>query len=699
MAFNINGFQASFTGGEISPDLNDRIDLAKYSTACKALENMQIMPHGGVYKRTGFRYLANVTEPVRLMPFIFSVDQTYMLAWGTNTLSFFTENGSVLGADNKPYTIKTPYSLAEASALSYIQSADVIYLASLDSPVYKLSRIAHDNWTLEKLSFVPETVPPLGVTGFLYDKRTPPEHEADGLNSKYWKFRITSINGASGEESLPSAFIYVLGPENMRNNCYPKLSWNGVAGVTEYRVYQDKSGKYGYIGSAEGLMFDAKNIAPDMLDSFPIANDPFINENYPGSVCFFQQRLVFGGSRKRPQTLWFSMSANYENFSMSSPVKADDSIEVTIASNEVSLIQWMISLRTLLVGTTGVEWEIKGTGEGGAISPFGITILPQSYRGSATIDAQIVGSTILHVGRTYKEVRDLLYSFGSDSYEGTDRALLASHLFENNTITKWTYQQSPDSIVWCCRDDGVLLGMTYIKEHDIYGWHRHITDGKFLDCACVPGKNTDNLFVLTTRIINNVPHYFIEVQDVRTVNEANTINAFYVDCGLSYSGEPIKEISGLNHLLGKTVNILADGGVVAPQIVRALDDNKIGIILPEAASVIHIGLGYTARIQSMGLEPTMQDGSSVGRLKRVVSIGVDIRATNSIKIGASFDKMFDAKLRARNDPPDKPPSPFTGIVHITISDVPKTQITACVESSNPVPLIVLAMTPSFDVFS
>lgn len=693
----LNGFQSSFTGGELSPDLTMRIDLAKYGTACKTIENMQIMPHGGVYKRTGFRYLHQFSSKVRLMPFVFSSTQTYVLCWGDNILTFMTQSGPVLNSGGDVYTISTPYSYTEASEMGFIQSADVIYLASRSKTPYKLSRIGHASWTLNPISFSPTALIPSDLSGYLYDNRTAAEIEADGPNDHAWRFRVTNVD-SEGEESLPSGIVTVMGPENLRNNCFPKLNWSNTSGSTEYRVYQEKNGKYGYIGSTDVSEFDAKNIAPDLLDSFPVARNPFENGNFPGAVCFYQQRLVFAGSTAKPQSLWFSRTGNYENFAISSPLKADDAIDVTISSNEVSLIQWLVSLRTLLVGTAGVEWEIRGSGEGGSISATGISILPQSYRGSSHLGAQIVGNTVLHVSRTHKEVRDLLYDFGSDSYTGSDRAILATHLFENNTITRWTYQQEPDSIVWCIRDDGVLLGMTYMKDHDVYGWHRHSTNGLFIDIACIPGDNIDSLFVLAERTIDGITSYFCEIQDKRVINEADSINDFFVDCGLSYAGTDVTKVTGLDHLKGETVNILADGGVVKPQVVRLLSGGGYGVLLDVAASVIHVGLPYEARLQSLGLEPQTQEGSSVGRQKQVFSIGVFLRATNAVSIGEDFENMREQKLRSSNDKPNSPPAPVTKEVFMLIGGDVSTQVHVCVSSKDPLALIVLAFTPTFAVY-
>lgn len=160
MAFH--GFQSSFTAGELSPSLAVRIDLARYHTGCSLLENMVVHPHGGASKRGGLRYLAALAGKTRLMPFIFSSAETYVLAWSEKKLSFFTKEGQLLDGAGNPYVLTTPFSYETAKKMGFVQSADVVYLVSEDFAPYKLCRYAHDNWKLEAVNFSPKAAPPAG---------------------------------------------------------------------------------------------------------------------------------------------------------------------------------------------------------------------------------------------------------------------------------------------------------------------------------------------------------------------------------------------------------------------------------------------------------------------------------------------------------------------------------------------------------
>lgn len=701
------GFQSSFTAGELSPSLAVRVDLARYHTGCSLLENMLVHPHGGASKRSGFRYLASLAGKTRLMPFIFSTSETYVLAWSDKKLSIFTRDGQVLDKTGNPYEIATPFSYEVVKKMGFVQSADVIYVVSEDFVPHKLCRYAHDNWTLEELDFSPKIRAPQKLTATLYDVRTTSEKTSDGNGVRNWSFVVTQV-GESGEESLASAPVSVQGPENLRQTCYPKLTWQACESAVEYRIYQGKNGKYGYIGSSLIPSFDAKNIAPEMTDCPPKANNPFTDGNFPSCVCFYQQRLVFAGSKKRPQTLWFSRTGNFESFTRSSPAKADDAMEITIAGNEVSRINWLVSLRTLLVGTGGTEWEVKNSS--GVLTADDISLIPQSYRGSSELSALIVGNSVLHINRTHREMRDLLYDFGTDSYTGSDHAVLAGHLLENHAIIDWAYQQSPDSIIWCVRDDGLLLGHTFLREHEVFAWHRHSTQGKFTAVCSLPTTFADDVFVVTERIIQGETRYFLERMENMQSNTAtageNSQEAFsfYVDCGLSYQagqheGKKLRYVGGLEHLQGQEVAILADGAVCPPQTVRDLSYTEngeqkhvMGIDIGYEAKNIVAGLPYIAKLKSMPLEAENAYGNTQGKYKHIQGIGVYFKDTNYAKIGTQFLHMDEVKMR-RNEKPGQAVDLHTAYAFMRITQSYEKQNYACVMSDMPLPITVLALLP------
>lgn len=144
--------QTSFATGEISPSLYGRPDLAKYSAGLARCENFIIHPHGGVSKRPGMRFVAKAKGRCRLVEFEYSIDQTYVLEFGNKYVRFF-RNGAQITKDGEPYELVTPYLEADLDALSFTQSADVLYIVHKGYRPMELYRVSDDEWALQDFPF------------------------------------------------------------------------------------------------------------------------------------------------------------------------------------------------------------------------------------------------------------------------------------------------------------------------------------------------------------------------------------------------------------------------------------------------------------------------------------------------------------------------------------------------------------------
>lgn len=463
-----------------------------------------------------------------------------------------------------------------------------------------------------------------------------------------------------------------------------KVSWAKVEGATTYRVYKKEfGGRPGFLAETGDCIFQDYNTRPVLSDGPPTWADPFKDGDYPATVCFFEQRLVFASTPKRPQTVWMSKNGDYTNFSTSVPLKADDSLELTIASNEVSAMRWMVALRSLILGTSSMEGEMSSSD--GAFTAKTAKFTPQSYRGSAALRALVVGNIILHVARSGREVRDLQYDYGADSYAGTDRTILATHLFEGRHITGWAYQPSPDGILWVVRDDGALLGMTFQPEHEVFAWHRHETQGQFRGVCSVPTGQDDSLFA----VVERKGIFYLEVMAPRFVKE--TADAVFLDGALQYRGNAADTVSGLDHLEGETVGILADGAVQAPRAVRAGR-----VILEAPASVITVGLTYNADLETMPVEISTQEGASVGRKKYINAVNILFRDTVTAKAGCGFDRLETIKWRT-TEAHGQALAPYSGAFRVVVPEIARNTATVCIRSDAPLPMTVLSLMPEVEV--
>lgn len=679
--------QGAFTSGELSPSLTARVDLSKYQQGCKTLRNFLVQPHGGAVKRPGFLLMDLLPEEAALIPFAFNASQSYCLVFGENRLRVANSRGMILGANNLPYEIESPYTLEQAKTLSYAQSGDVLFLACQGVPPHKLSRLGHAAWRFEAMNFTCPLPPPADVSGAGHNEA----QKSDGAAQKWqlstpYEYVITAVN-AEGRESEASEGWKFTGPAS---NCwysgdYVRVTWSAVPGAEEYRVYKKEfGGRPGFLASTGDLAYNDYNCRPLLSDGPPIWKDPFAGEDYPAVVCFFEQRLVFASTTKRPQTIWMSKSGAYDNFSCSSPLKADDSLELTIAANEVSSIRWMLPLRSLVLGGAGMEWEVASSE--GAFTARTAKVTPQSYRGSAALRALVVGNILLHVARSGREVRDLKYDFGADSYGGTDRTILAAHLFEDRRIVSWTYQPSPDSIIWAAADDGTLLGMTFQPEHEVFAWHQHRTDGEFLSVCSVPGNDSDTLFA----VVRRQGKHCLEVMAPRMRGQ-DVPGCVHLDSALQYRGAPVTSLSGLDHLEGREVGILADGASHARRVVR---DGKV--FLDNPSRDVTAGLLYEADLETMPVEITGSEGTSVGRKKYVNAVNVLFRNTVTAKVGCSFSRLEEVRWRT-TEPYGKAPGIYSGAHRVVVPERARSTTSICIRSDSPLPMTVLAIMPEVEV--
>jgi hypothetical protein len=683
--------QSAFTSGELSVDLSARVDLAKYSQGCRILKNFKVQPQGGAVKRPGFLLLDELPGPAALISFIFNKDQAYCLAFGEHWMRVFTKDGPVLSAGGSVYQIATPYTLAQARELSVAQSADVLFIASWGVPPYQLKRRGHANWGFEVMTFTaPMEAPGQPTISFTNGaKNSDGSASAAQLITPY-TYYVTALN-ADGKESELSPGAEIEGPpsNSWQAGDYVTLTWPAVAGAVEYRLYKTEfSGRPGYIALVGDTSYKDYNVAPSLSEGAPSYEEPFTAGDYPGVVGFFEQRLVFSSSPNRPQTIWMSKSGDYLNFAKYHPLTDDAPLELTIASPEVSSMCWLASQRSLIMGSTSMEWEIATGQDGAAFSAKTAKAKHQSRYGSTKLPALIVGNEVLHITRSGEQVRNLKYQFSDDAYGGTDNSIMATHLTERYPLVDWCYQQSPDSVVWAVREDGVLLGLTYQSEHNVLAWHRHETQGAFLAVLSVPQGRQDVLFAVTQR----GDHYFLERQAERYI-DGDYSRAVFMDCALVYDqpGAPVKSLHGLDHLEGLEVGLLSGGAVEAPRTVAGGT-----VTLDRESDLIIVGLPYVADLETMPVEIVNQGGASVGRKKQINAVSLKFRGTVGARVGTDFGRMETVKWRT-NEPYGQAPKVFSGDKNVVLPTLAENVVTVCVRSDEPTPMTLLALMPQLKV--
>lgn len=404
---------------------------------------------------------------------------------------------------------------------------------------------------------------------------------------------------------------------------------------------------------------------------------------WPACICFHpEDRLCFANTKTQPQTVWMSRTGSYLDFGTSLPTQDDDAITATILSRKVNAIRALVPLGELIALTSGAEFVI-GTGGNGPVTPSSISAKAQGYRGAAAVYPEIVGNDVLFVQAMGSALRNLTASNEAQGFTGDDISVLSQHLLEGYTVADMAYQQVPWSVLWMVRSDGVLLGLTYMKEHQVFAWHHHDTAGAFESICTIPGSGEDEVWFVVRRTVGGVTRRYIERMARRRSDDL--LEAHFLDCGLDYSGDPATTLSGLDHLEGCTVTALSDGKVVTGLVVAGGQ-----ITLPAPVARVHVGLPYTSDLETLGVEYQAGGGTAQGKKKQIKSVVLRLERSKGGSAG-----MTAANLKPFGYPAAAS-YPYTGDVAVSLSSTYDTAGRALIRQSEPLPLTVLAVIPEVE---
>lgn len=676
--------QAAFTGGEISDDVASRTDLDKYQIALLQAENAVIRPYGAVRKRPGLLYCGATKDngKVRLYSFHFTTELAYLLEFGAGYVRVWRE-GTYLGVE-----LETPFTVDELAALHFVQSVDVLYICSGTHPVQKLARYGDTNWKISEITWTAPafgdvnkddtTVTPSGTSGTITLTASADIFDASRVGD-YIQLEQT-VSGVSVGADTPiqcngtwkiithgtwtgTVYIYVSYDEqktwkvlrsyngagdynptesgSVDEKCWLKATQNTNATVA-LSTYASVWTGYAKITAVT----DARTATAKVEEKFGDTSATNVwywaawstTNGYPRCATFFQDRLVFGGSTKYPQRIWMSRSGDYENFSVDKEggtVTDDSSITADILSLEAYEIKHMVPGKDLLIFTDGNAWTISGSE---TVKPTNITPQAQESYGASDVSPLHIGAQTVYVQRRGSTVRDTGYNYSSDSYVGMDLTLLAKHLVQGHKIKEAAYAQEPDSLILFVRDDGVLLCLTYIVEQKVYGWSHMVTNGVIESVAAVNEGQNDVVYVVAQRQLASGTVRYIERfdEDHDTESQGDYVMmdaAVRVGDGTTAT----QELTGLEHLEGKQVEVLAKGYLFDTDDL-VVKDGKV--TLPVAVPRAIVGLPYTMTLEQPNFDAGNTETGTLQGKKKVVSQAI-LRLTRSFGgyIGATADAL------------------------------------------------------------
>lgn len=382
------------------------------------------------------------------------------------------------------------------------------------------------------------------------------------------------------------------------------------------------------------------------------------NGIWPSSVCFFNDRLTFGLNAKNGPIVCCSCTGDYENFSdmTGGEVLATNAITLPILL-DLNKIQWLCAQDNLFVGTEGGIVAVKAMTSSEVFGPDNITYDNISSIGTCKIKPIRIGDDILYLGRLAKDIYAIQYNWETDSYAPDEVSLLAYNLLEEG-VCSWALQYEPNRIVWLVRKDGKMVGLTYNKKQSVRAFHLHETDGNFESVACIPASDgtRDELYAVVKRNIGNTLVRYVETfknglpLDVESgLTKAEQLeylikNCWFLDCAKNYSfDEATDTITGLDHLEGKSVAVLADGKVQTSKIV-----SSGSITLDSAANIVLVGLSYEMKLEPMPLNIDF-NGTGQARSQRINQMICRLYRSANFKYSWDGVNWHEAEVKGDNE--------------------------------------------------
>lgn len=690
--------QTSFSTGELDPLLRARIDLAQYNNALAKATNVVVQPQGGIRRRPGLKYMAELPSAsangVRLVPFEFSVDDSYMLCFTDQRMYVFKDGVQItnINGSGNPY-LTTSITASMLSSIVWTQSADTMIIVQEDLQPHRLVRGATDaSWTISAITFdsIPkhaftlstvvnnsETLTPSAVSGNITLTTTSSKHDtgtaqagtstsitlksSSSSSDDYFNGLYITITGGTGAGQIRVITDYVGSTKVATvdrtwtttpnsSSTYSITSWT-TESVNQYVNAQPQ-------GRARIVRYVSATVV-EAITEYPFFNTSALaagrwelefgyedvwssSKGWPRTVTFHEGRLYFGGSKSRPSTIWGSKINIFYDFV---PVESldNDAVEATLDTSSLNVIVDMISGRDLQVFTTGGEFFVP---QGGTdpITPLTLAFKAVSRNGTKPgTRVQALESGSVYIQRLGKSVNEFLFSDTQATYVTQRISLLAGHLLK--TPTRMTLRRANstdegDLLLMANDADGSIAVFSVMRSQQITAPSEYTTDGTFLDVQV----DVSDIYVVVKRTFNGTARYFVELFR----------EGLFTDC--AFTGGASSGASSLPHI-GKSLNVITDG---VPQSNETVSSGGSVTFDRASTTSYEVGLPFTVYAKTMPVEIRLQTGTRTAFKKRIVEINAIVDDTQHLELNSNpvpF-RSFDNPLL------DAPVPEFTGIKRV-----------------------------------
>jgi len=715
--------QTNFSTGELDPLLRARVDLQAYNNALAKATNVLIQPQGGIKRRPGTKYIAelpsNAADGVRLVPFQFSVDDSYMLVF-VHQRMYVIKNGVVqtnINGSGNDYLTVSSITSSIVDDMCWTQSADTLIVVHPDLQPVQITRTSDTAWSATTITFdsIPKyafnidyhtnsavTLTPSAVSGNITLTTSSAAHDsgtaqagasttitlkatASGTNDYYNGLYITITGGTgSGQIRIIEDYVgstkvatvdraWTVTPD--ATSTYSITSWT-TDSVNQY-VNATPQGRARIVRYVSATVVEAVTEYPFFSTSAIDAGRWELEHNYedvwssgrgwPRTVTFHEGRLYFGGSKSRPSTIWGSKIGLFYEFVPTENLD-DDAVEATLDTNDLNVITDIISSRDFQVFTTGGEFFVPQQGSD-PITPLTFTFKNVSRNGiKPGTRVQSVESGSVYIQRQGKSLNEFVFSDTQLTYITQRISLLSGHLLKNPqriALRKASSTDESDLLLMTNTTDGSMAVFSIMRSQQITAPSEFTTDGEFIDI----GVDVTQIYAVVKRTFNGVARYFVELfsDDV------------YTDCALT--GGAASGAMPLVHV-GKDLDVICDGSVLSRETVTeytgwtldldfasdeyesidtALTTPLYGIVFDRPSTTSYeVGLPFTVYCKTMPAEIQLQTGSRISFKKRIVEISAVLQDTQELVLNdqpVAF-RLLDNPLL------DDPVPTFTGIKRV-----------------------------------
>ncbi|MBQ1988688.1 MAG: hypothetical protein II234_02130, partial [Clostridia bacterium] len=443
----------NFARGEVSPLMFGRIDIEQYPSCLAKCRNTYIRPYGCATRLTGTEYIGSTKNSgkVRLLKFVFSPTDSYIIECGAGYFRFY-QNGGVVIKNGVPYEVQNDYYEDQLDSIQYVQLDDIIKLTCLphngDNTTARpkeLIRKASDNWEFKDVEF----------------KETP-----------YLDQNITDITMKAS--AVTGDDITIQSSEDYFNaDMVGANLWLGLK-VTDPDSNEDVQG---YVKIT--TYTDATHVKAKVMSKLSGTNATKIwgegafsdYRGYPAVVALFDGRLYYARTPHQPRNVYGSKPYAYETFTPAVDNEDDAGINIALATNangDGSDIKWMVGGSYLLCGTFGGEFVIRSTGDN-AITATDISARQRTNWGGEPIQPIVAGTFVHFIQRNGNKLRQFQYDYFYDAYKAVDCSIFSEHLLES-PIREMALQKNPDSIIYLMREDGKVVMLTLEQDQSVQAW-------------------------------------------------------------------------------------------------------------------------------------------------------------------------------------------------------------------------------------